>query len=184
MHLTFDDGPDPRFTPEVLDLLDRYEAKATFFVLGSSAERYPELIAETVDRGHTIANHTWAHDDLTALSHDEFIGTVGRTADLLGPVAADCLRPPGGRLDEDTTAWAAELGLRLELWTVDTRDWEQPGVDSITAKVFQGAAPGAVVLMHDGGGDRSQSVAALALVLSDLTAAGWGFSPVCAVPDR
>ncbi len=179
VHLTFDDGPDPRYTPAILDILARYDAKVTFFVLGSLAEAHPELIERMVAEGHTVANHSWNHEDLTKLTHAEFNRSVGRTQEALGPHATSCLRPPYGALNSNTRAWAAELGLDLVLWTTDTRDWQKPGADIIAELIVEGAESSSPILLHDAGGDRTQTIEALDRALSELSGQGFSFEPTC-----
>lgn len=180
VYLTFDDGPHPEHTPQVLDILARYDAKATFFVLGSLAQAYPELIDRIVAEGHTVANHSWAHQDLANLSHEEFNESIGRTEAVLGEHATGCLRPPFGSLNENTGAWAAELGLEVVLWDTDTVDWQKPGVDAIADAIVDGARNGRPnILLHDGGGDRTQSVLALDRALDELSGDGLRFEPLC-----
>lgn len=179
MYLTFDDGPDPVYTPQVLDVLARHEAAATFFVLGTSAAEFPALIDRIVAEGHTVANHTWNHESLAGLSKESFDSTVSRTQALLGTRATPCLRPPYGRLDAFTEEWAAEHGLRLMLWNVDPADWQRPSAETIADHIVEHARPGAVVLLHDGGGDRSSTVAGLDMALQHLAGSGLRFAALC-----
>ncbi|MDH3683914.1 MAG: polysaccharide deacetylase family protein [Acidimicrobiia bacterium] len=179
VHLTFDDGPHPTYTPAILDILARHDAKATFFVLGSLVETYPEPFARIVAEGHTVANHTWNHDDLAELSQAEFDDTVGRTQAALGRHATPCLRPPFGSVNANTRSWAAELGLELVLWHTDTLDWQEPGVDAIADSIVEGADGGSPILLHDAGGDRTQTIEALDQALGELSGRGLSFEPVC-----
>ncbi len=180
VHLTFDDGPHPVYTPQVLDILARYDAKATFFVLGSLAEAHPELIDRIVAEGHTLANHSWAHQDLAQLSREQFDESIGRTEAVLGEHATACMRPPFGSMNENTRAWAADFGLEVILWDTDTVDWQKPGVDAIADSIVDGARNGRTnILLHDGGGDRTQSVQALDQALSELSGDGLRFEPIC-----
>ena len=180
VYLTFDDGPHPVYTPQVLDILARHNAKATFFVLGSLAEAHPELIDRIVAEGHTVANHSWAHRDLATLTQAEFNESIGRTEAVLGEHATACLRPPYGSVNENTRAWAAAFGLELVLWDTDTVDWQKPGVDAIADAIVDGARNGRPnILLHDGGGDRTQSVLALEQALDELSGDGLRFEPLC-----
>ncbi len=179
MYLTFDDGPHPNYTPQVLDILFRYGAKATFFVLGSLAERYPDIIQRIVAEGHTVANHTWNHENLAGLPQDVFDDTVGRTQDLLGALATPCLRPPYGTIDAFTRDWAANHGLQIALWNVDPADWRSPPAAQIAQHVTEHAHDGGVVLLHDGGGNRTQTILALDVALSQLSSQGYRFEPLC-----
>ena len=179
VYLTFDDGPHPTYTPQVLDILARHGARATFFVLGSLAENHPDLVERIVAEGHTVANHTWNHENLAGLPHPSFDDTIGRTQAVLAGHATPCLRPPYGSTDAFTRDWAAALGLDLVLWTVDTNDWRRPGAQVVADRVVQGAANEAIVLMHDGGGNRTQTVDGLDLALNRWSGRDLRFEPVC-----
>ncbi len=179
VYLTFDDGPTPPYTPEMLELLARYDAGVTFFVVGRNAERFPDLLEAAHAGGHVLGNHTYNHRSLAGISAEDFAAEVQSTADLLGAYAAPCLRPPYGATDAFTRALAAEMGYAVILWNVDTLDWKQPGAEEIVATIVDQVYPGAIVLMHDGGGDREQTVAALETVLQELSAEGYTFQPIC-----
>ena len=179
VYLTFDDGPHPTYTPQVLDILARRGARATFFVLGSLAEARPELVARIVAEGHTVANHAWNHENLAGLPRSSFDDTIGRTQAVLADRATPCLRPPYGSIDAFTREWAASAGLDLVLWTVDTNDWRRPGAQVIADRIVRGATDEAIVLMHDGGGNRTQTVEGLELALDRLSGRGLRFEPVC-----
>ena len=179
VYLTIDDGPHPVYTPQILEILARHNARATFFVVGYLVERYPALVERIVAEGHTVANHTWLHEDLTTLSKESFDQTVGRTQEILGEHATPCLRPPYGSRDAFTRDWAASHGLALALWTVDTFDWRNPGAATIANRIVAGATDGAIVSLHDGGGDRSQTVQALDDALDRLSDAGIRYEPLC-----
>jgi peptidoglycan-N-acetylglucosamine deacetylase len=148
--LTFDDGPDPRFTPRILAILARARAPATFFMLGSQAATHPDLVRRVASAGQAVGGHTWHHTRLDRLT------SAGVAAEV------DC-----------TDRLLAMRGVQLVLWTVDARDWARPGVGRIQATVARELRPGAIVLFHDGGGDRSQTVAALPGVLGLLQARGY-----------
>ena len=179
VYLTFDDGPHPTYTPQVLDILARHGARATFFVLGSLAENRPELMARIVAEGHTLANHSWNHENLAGLPRSSFDDTIGRTQAVLADQATPCLRPPYGSIDAFTREWAASAGLDLVLWTVDTNDWRRPGAGVIADRIARGATDEAVVLMHDGGGNRTQTVQGLELALNRLSGRGLRYEPIC-----
>lgn len=182
VYLTFDDGPHPVYTPQMLDVLARYGARATFFVVGRLAEAYPDLIERIADEGHTIANHTWNHEDLAPLSQASFDETIGRTQDVLGDLATPCLRPPYGSVGDSTRQWAASHGLALVLWDSSPQDWLGPPAAEIADHIVAWARPGAVLLMHDGGGNRSATVAGLDMALERLADRDLSFEPVCAQP--
>ena len=179
MYLTFDDGPHPIYTPQVLDVLARHGAMATFFVIGRQAEAYPRLVDRIVAEGHTVANHTWNHESLAGLPKEAFDSTVGSTQSFLGSRGTPCLRPPSGTIDVFTQDWAAEHGLRLTLWTVDPGDWRRPSAEAIADHIVERARAGAVVLLHDGGGDRSQTVEGLDMALERLAGSGLAYKTLC-----
>ncbi|MDE0499186.1 MAG: polysaccharide deacetylase family protein [Acidimicrobiaceae bacterium] len=179
VYLTFDDGPHPVYTPQVLDVLARHGAKATFFVVGALAESYPLLIQRIAHEGHTLANHSWDHGSLARISRAAFDRSVGRTQELLGPLATSCLRPPYWDLGASTGDWSGDLGLRLVGWTYSPRDWEQPSAEAIADGIVARTVPGAVLLLHDGGGPRSATVRGLDVALERLSGRGLEFKPLC-----
>jgi peptidoglycan/xylan/chitin deacetylase (PgdA/CDA1 family) len=169
--LTFDDGPHPVFTPRVLDILARYRIRATFFCVGLCAVAYPELVARIVEEGHHIGNHTWSHPYLPDLTRDELLRQIDTTGEVLGGIAGTVpvmMRPPYASRTPEVLRWLADRDLTMVLFDVDTRDWTTPGADAIVAAVTTAAAPGSIVLMHDAGGDRTQTVAALPRIVEGL----------------
>ncbi|MEQ8436937.1 MAG: polysaccharide deacetylase family protein [Ilumatobacter fluminis] len=179
IHLTFDDGPTPAYTDEILELLDRYDAEAVFFPIGEQVEPNAALLERAVDDGHRLGNHTWAHDRLADLTAWEFDAAVGRTQIAVGRATGTvptCLRPPEGVIDDAAADMAAAEGLSVELWTLDPLDWQTDDADAIARRVIDGAADGAVVLLHDGGGDRDPTVDALGTILRDLSRDGYRFT--------
>lgn len=179
VYLTFDDGPHPTYTPQVLDVLARHGARATFFVVGSMAERRPLLIQRIAHEGHTLANHSWNHESLARVSRTAFDRSIGRTQDILGPLATPCLRPPFYAIGRFTEEWSNELGLRLVGWTYSPRDWEQRPARTIANGIVAGSFPGAIILLHDGGGPRSATVRGLDMALERLSDRGFEFKPLC-----
>ncbi|MEU1279732.1 polysaccharide deacetylase family protein [Streptomyces sp. NPDC005805] len=183
MVLTFDDGPDPRYTPGVLKTLREHEVRAMFFVCGEMADYNPDLLREMSDDGHVIGNHTWSHPLVPGLAPSSIRRELGRTSDVVEKaVGAPPLwyRAPYGAWNRHSFEIGAELGMEPLAWTVDTLDWTEPGTNTIVRRVLDGAAPGVVVLSHDAGGDRSQSVAALRRYLPRLIDEGYDIT----VPHR
>ena len=179
--LTFDDGPHPVFTPLVLDILARYRIRATFFCVGLCAIAYPELVARIATEGHAIGNHTWSHPYLPDLTRDEVVRQVDATGQVLGAVAGTApvmMRPPYGSRTPAVLRWLADRDLTMVLFDVDAQDWTTPGTDAIVAAVTSAAAPGSIVLMHDAGGDRTQTVAALPRIVEALLGRGLRFVTV------
>lgn len=184
VYLTFDDGPNGAFTQEVLDLLAQYDARATFFVIGRQAAGGADVLRRIASAGSYIGNHTWDHVWLDQISKEEFVDQIQRTRGELLAVAGDLftldgdvlyVRPPYGAVNADDRQWMAELGYTSVLWDVDPQDWRRPGIETIANHVTNHVFPGAIVLMHDGGGERAQSIAALEIILRDLSAQGYRF---------
>ncbi|MCX4758819.1 polysaccharide deacetylase family protein [Kitasatospora purpeofusca] len=177
--LTIDDGPDPRHTPTVLALLEQHGIRATFFLIGENAVEHPDLVREIAARGHHIANHTWTHPDLRRLSGAKVREELERTSELLHRTtgkAPSWFRAPGGDWSPASLKVSAELGMRPMAWSVDPRDWARPGTVVITDRILKDVRPGSIVLNHDGGGDRSQTVAALKAYLPVLIDSGYHFT--------
>jgi peptidoglycan/xylan/chitin deacetylase (PgdA/CDA1 family) len=174
--LTFDDGPHPDLTPRVLEILRRYDARATFFCVGINAEAYPELVGRTVDDGHQVGNHTWSHPFLPDLTRDQVLRQVDATNEALAKAAGGenaLVRPPYGARTPSVLRWLAGHGMVTALWDVDAGDWAAPGVGAVTHNVLSRVRPGSVVLMHDAGGDRAQTVEALPGIVERLLADGY-----------
>jgi peptidoglycan/xylan/chitin deacetylase (PgdA/CDA1 family) len=168
----------------MLALLKQYNAHATFFNVGKSVSAWPQLVRDVAQSGHYVADHTWDHSDLAGLTKEEFIAEAERTKQAILQAAGDLftldkdvryLRPPYGSTDAATRQYAAELGYTIVMWDVDPQDWRRPGTEAIADHVLSHVFPGAIVLMHDGGGDRTQSVAALEIILRELSAQGYKF---------
>jgi peptidoglycan/xylan/chitin deacetylase (PgdA/CDA1 family) len=174
--LTFDDGPWPHTTDQILTILTRRRAPATFFVVGRQVERYPELVRRELAAGMALGSHSYSHpqpfDRLPVARIRNEIAQGRRTLQPLGvrPVG---FRPPGGAASSAVVPTAQEFGDRTVLWSVDPADW-QPGVtaDQLVHRVLAAARPGAIVLLHDGGGNRSATVAALPAIIDGLRRLG------------
>jgi peptidoglycan-N-acetylglucosamine deacetylase len=176
--LTIDDGPSPVYTPQVLRLLARYRITATFSMIGIEAQSYPAVAREVADAGHLIVNHTWTHLDLQWLPPAQVTEQMTRAADAIhaatGRVPA-LFRAPYGAWSPFVLAQCARTGLTPLGWSVDPRDWSRPGVPSIVANIMRNTHAGSIILEHDGGGNRAQTVAALKIVIPRLLAAGYHF---------
>ena len=135
IYLTFDDGSREPYTSQMLDLLEEYGARVTFFVIGSSAALHSHTIARMAAAEHGIGNHAWQHERLTGLSREDFGSTVGRVQEQIGGHATQCLRPPYGDVNDNTRTWAASLGLNLTMWTLNTNDYAGPGVDKLVSRL-------------------------------------------------
>ncbi|GLH94791.1 bifunctional polysaccharide deacetylase/glycosyltransferase family 2 protein [Phytohabitans aurantiacus] len=186
--LTFDDGPDPRWTPRILDVLAKYGAHGTFFQTGAQVNRHPELARRVVDEGHEIGAHTFVHADLSALPSwrrgMEMTLTSNAIAAATGHVPV-LMRPPYSSEPDavDGAAFAAMRqagadGYLVVLADRDTEDWRRPGVEAIVAAAQPAKGAGAVVMLHDSGGDRAQTVAALDVLIPRLQSQGYRFTTV------
>ncbi|NIH88405.1 polysaccharide deacetylase family protein [Amycolatopsis granulosa] len=179
--LTFDDGPDPGYTPQILDLLAQHGAVATFCMVGTQVRRHPELVRQVLGHGMRLCDHTADHDEQLARRDEARMSAdiTDARADLRLAAGSDVpvpyFRAPGGNWSDTITALAVRAGMTPLGWSVDSRDWTLPGVPAIVAGVRQAVRPGAVILFHDGGGRRAQTVAALAELLPWLTAQGYQF---------
>jgi peptidoglycan/xylan/chitin deacetylase (PgdA/CDA1 family) len=177
--LTIDDGPDPQWTPKVLDILRQHRITATFFMIGQSAAAHPDLVRRVADEGHTVATHTWSHKNLQRLDPQGVRAEIGRGLDAAAAAVPGqrptLFRAPYGNWSPAAFAVCAEFGLRSIAWSVDPRDWDQPGTAAITSRVLAQTGPRGIVLNHDGGGNRSQTVAAMRDYLPQLLASGYQF---------
>lgn len=174
--LTFDDGPDPAWTPKVLAKLADFGVHATFCVIGKEAKAHPDLIRDIVDAGHTLCNHSWKHDlDLgkksAAKIRDDLLRTNEAIHEAVPEVPIGYYRQPGGNWNERIVAASLDLGMVPVHWTVDPSDWDKSvKAAGIEKEVCRATTAGSIVLMHDGGGDRSRTFSALNPILTDLTA--------------
>jgi len=177
--LTIDDGPSPEYTPQVLRLLEKYRVTATFSMIGLEAAAYPGLVREVAAAGHTIANHTWSHLDLVYLSPpavaDQIRRATGAIHHATGRTPA-LFRAPYGAWSPVVLRECAQAGMTPLDWSVDPRDWSRPGVAAIVGNIMRNTRTGSIILEHDGGGDRAQTVAALEIVLPRLLDAGYRFT--------
>ena len=181
--LTFDDGPSPTATPKILKILATHHAQATFFVVGRAAREYPAIVQQEARAGMEIGNHTYAHINLKIHSPVQDTADLAHTQDVVRDITGrspSLMRPPYGSYNASVIAVARHLKLKVILWswTEDTKDWTNPGVSNIVSRVVNHIQPGDIVLLHDGGGNRAQTVAALPLILNDLTAMGYRLTTV------
>lgn len=173
--LTFDDGPDPLYTRQVLEILDRYGARATFFCVGHHVAALPDLVRRIAAAGHEVGNHSWSHPYLPDLTPDQLREQLDRTAESVAKLTGEAparFRPPYGALSPEVLAALEGYPTTLTMWDVDTRDWARPGPEQIAATVLESAGPGSVVLMHEGAGDRGQTVQALPSIVEGLLERG------------
>lgn len=171
--LTFDDGPDEVWTPQVLALLRDYGVKATFCMIGAKAAKNPQLVRDVVADGHTLCNHSWSHDLWLGLRGEQAVlddmRRVNEALTSAAPAArVSYYRQPGGNWSPVVVAAARRLGMTALHWRVDPYDWRNGPSYRIAADVTAQTVPGAVVLLHDGGGDRARTLSALRTILANL----------------
>jgi len=176
--LTFDDGPWPTSTAKILGILERNHVKATFFVIGYLAQRYPDLLRAEIANGMSIGNHTWDHPyhpPFRDLPDPKVTQDIGMTNKLLATfgVTTTLFRPPGGTYDAAVTRIASSLGCRVVLWSVDPQDWRSGRTPKeIIHNVLANVRPGSIIELHDGGGDRSATIKALPAIIRSIRAKG------------
>lgn len=177
--ITFDDGPDPRYTPIILDLLKQYSGKSTFFTIGNRVEQFPELAKRAVEEGHELSNHTFSHLYLrNGISSKQYLNEILKTQEVIKNLTGHLptlFRPPGGYYNDTVINAANEVGIQVVLWSwhQDTKDWKNPGVDKIVNKVLNNVRNGDIILMHDHVRHDSQTVEALKIILPELQQRGY-----------
>ena len=183
--ITFDDGPDPRFTGQVLDVLKQYNVPATFFLMGARANAYPDIVKRINEEGHIIGNHSYWHPNLV---EEADIGTlereISRTEATLNKIIGyrpKLFRPPYGFLYEALVEYLVKKEFSVIIWTVDSLDWKEDPPEKIANKVIKETHPGAIILMHDGGewdADRTNTIKSLRLIIPELQKEGYEFVTV------
>ncbi|HEY0932763.1 MAG TPA: polysaccharide deacetylase family protein, partial [Trebonia sp.] len=177
--LTIDDGPSPLYTPQVLKLLDRYGIRATFSMVGQNVSYYPSVARDVAQAGHKIINHTWNHANLTLLEAPAQLTEIVRATDAIHRATGtrpDMFRAPYGAWSRQVLRCCETEGLTPLDWSVDPRDWARPGVSQIVRTIMATTKTGSIILEHDGGGDRAQTVAALKIAIPRLLDAGYHFA--------
>ncbi len=182
--LTFDDGPDPRFTPKILAILQRHGAVATFCMVSRNVPGQEALVKQVVDAGMRLCDHSHTHDEQLPDRDperiaDEVVGAEATLSTAAGGAPVEWFRAPGGNWSTEIADLSAEHGMQPLSWNIDPRDWERPGADAIVASVQQQirqqAPDGPIVLLHDGGGPREQTVEALEKLVPWLAEQGYRF---------
>ncbi len=179
--LTFDDGPWPGFTARVLDELEKAGVKATFFMLGGQVKRYPQIARRVAEEGHLLASHSLGHKYFSKISAGQIKREVNGGRNVIRAatgVTTNWIRPPYGAMDVEAWRVVRASGAKVVLWDVDSGDWRKPGEKVIANTVVKHVTPGSIVLMHDGGGDRSQTVKAIPILVKKLKAKGYVFVTV------
>lgn len=182
--LTFDDVPDIRFTPAVLDILKKYGVKATFFSIGNRAEAHPELVKRIIQEGHEIGNHSFTHPNLPKVNDIRFHDEIQITENILSSIVGyspKLFRPPYGNIDETQIQWLVSQGYKIINWNVDSLDWK--GLDAVQVKtnVLEHTHSGSIILQHAGGGEGENltgTINALPEIIQNLRSKGFKFVTV------
>lgn len=187
--LTFDDGPHPKYTNQILDILDKYDAKATFFVLGQFAEAYPEIIKRQRKEGHEIGNHTYSHINISKVSKEKLQEEYEKTQNIIYSLTnnrSKVFRPPYGSFDEKTMDIVETNNSVIVLWSAhqDSKDWSNPEVDKIVNTTLTNVKNGDIILFHDYVYyDKSHTVEALNKILPELKNRGYRFVTISQLID-
>lgn len=189
VYLTFDDGPDPEWTIQILNILERYQAGATFYMVGSNVVSHPEIVREVASRGQTIAVHGFNHVDLSGVGYGYFYNEIHDTETaIMAALEEDqaliqqfgrCMRPPYGKRSNLLEINAETMGYEVSMWNIDTKDWLGLSPEEILTHIRASLEPQKVILMHDAGLDRSNTIRALELILHELLLQGYTVSPYC-----
>ena len=181
--LTYDDGPSPPSTNQLLDILDRYQVKATFFEIGRNIEKHPEIVPMIVARGHELANHSYSHTDMMFKPREFLLSEIEKTDKLLQELGVKqdsiSFRPPFGRRFVVLSYLLSQMHKKLIMWDVDSLDYENTlTAEDIANRVIDNVRSGSIVLMHDSGGDRSKTLAATQAIVKTLQSKGYAFKTV------
>jgi peptidoglycan-N-acetylglucosamine deacetylase len=184
--LTFDDGPNPYYTPQVLAILHQFGVKATFFDIGYLVADYPNIVRQEYNQGNIVANHSWSHPVLTNFSTQGIQSQLTSTTNIIQAtigVRPTFFRPPYGAINNIVLAQARILHYTTVLWDASASDWNLPGVNIIVNRIVHYARNGAILILHDGGGNRAQTVAALPSIITILKSRGFKFVTIQQLVD-
>ena len=176
--LTFDDGPHPRQTKEILSVLDKYGVKATFFVIAQNATYYPDVLRLIADEGHEIGNHTFSHLDMKKSKNRDIRNEIIKSEDFIYELChynTRLFRPPGGVINSEIIETAKELNYKIVLWDIDTRDWAHRGVNEIVNNISDNVKNGSIILFHDYISRNSPTPEALDKIIPLLKEKGFSF---------
>ena len=179
--LTFDDGPHPRYTPLILDILEEFEIKATFFAVGSNVEAYPELVKRIAREGHELGNHTFHHNHVAKMSLEDLTQDINRCNDAIEKITGNrprYFRPPEGVCTKSVQEICSATDTTIVMWSVDTRDWAHPPIAEIFQNVRRNTQNGSIILMHDFIGKNSPTPEALRQIIPMLLELGYEFVTV------
>lgn len=176
--LTFDDGPHPRYTPRILELLERYQVKATFFMIGENMALYPDLAKKVAESGHEIGSHTYTHPHMLKLSPKALLGEIKdseRIFDTLELPKPTLFRPPEGYRTKEQCALLKEAGYRVVVWSLDTHDWKSTPSSEIVRYVLENISGGDILLFHDYISGQNTTITALEQIIPKLLSDGYQF---------
>jgi peptidoglycan-N-acetylglucosamine deacetylase len=181
--LTYDDGPYPPYTNQILDILYRYQAKATFFEIGRNIEKHPEIVPMIIAAGNELANHSYSHKDMMFKPREYLLSEIEKTDKLLQELGVKqesiSFRPPWGRRFVVLSYLLSKMQKKLIMWDVDSQDYEKKiTAEDIANRVINNVRSGSIVVMHDGGGDRSKTVTATETIVKSLQSKGYAFKTV------
>jgi peptidoglycan/xylan/chitin deacetylase (PgdA/CDA1 family) len=179
--LTFDDGPHPRLTQKVLDILDKYSIKATFFVIGVNVKNYPKQLDMIIDKGHEIGNHTYSHNLLKSIPKEKIEKEISDTEKEIKNIRdydLTLLRPPCGFYDEKLEKIAMDKGSKIVLWSIDTLDWSHASAKNMSRKILKNAKDGDIILFHDYVSGEYNTPETLEIIIPILLEKGYEFVTV------
>ena len=179
--LTFDDGPHPTLTPAILSILEKYSARATFFVIGKNAAEHPNILRRIINDGHEIGNHTYSHPHISDLSYKELCRELSLGKEKIYEItqcSTNLFRPPEGFCSRDVGSAAEKIGCNIILWTVDTKDWRSPPTEDIVNEVKRSLRPGAIILFHDYVYKNSHTPEALEILIPYILGKGYSIVTV------
>ncbi|MDN3017115.1 polysaccharide deacetylase family protein [Paenibacillus sp. BSR1-1] len=180
--ITFDDGPNPIYTPQVLEIFSEASGKATFFMIGEQMGKFPEVVKKVAAQGHEIGNHTYTHPYLSQLTQEECLEEIERNESLVEELVGRTpvvFRSPYLDYNHETLSLLERKSYpMIGALNLEAQDWEQPGVDHILAKTRDCVRNGSILLFHDGYGDRSQTIEAVRILVAELSSQGYQFVTV------
>ena len=186
--LTFDDGPHPRYTEKILEILKKECVKATFFVVGENINYYDEgIVAQIINDGHELGNHTFNHEHTKDMTEEDFYKDVRECHSLVKEkygYEMKIFRPPEGYIDDKVKNIANELGYSIIIWSIDTKDWEHVGSDIIVGNVEKNASDGDIILMHDYVSKPNTTIGALERLIKKLKSEGYSFVTVSELIEK
>jgi peptidoglycan/xylan/chitin deacetylase (PgdA/CDA1 family) len=185
--LTFDDGPSPSFTGKIMDLLKKYNAKGTFFIIAEQAEKWPELVKRQINEGHEIGNHMYSHREVFQMPIPEIKMDLEQSHRVIQSITGQQIRlyrPTSGYYNENIVGVAWSLEYLVVLWSIDSKDWSGLKPSSIARKILKAVKPGSIILFHDLGGYRDTTVKTLEIILPELARRGYRCLTVSQLLER